>query len=34
MAAVIVVATLPILIITLFLQQQVVKGLTAGAVKN
>ena len=34
MSAVIVVATLPILVITLFLQQQVVKGLTAGAVKN
>lgn len=34
MSAVIVVATLPILVITLFLQQQVVRGLTAGAVKN
>ena len=33
MSAVIVVATLPILLITLFLQRQVVKGLTAGAVK-
>jgi multiple sugar transport system permease protein len=34
MSAVIVVATLPILLITLFLQQQVVRGLTAGAVKS
>jgi multiple sugar transport system permease protein len=34
MSAVIVVATAPILLITLFLQKQVVKGLTAGAVKN
>jgi multiple sugar transport system permease protein len=34
MSAVIVVATLPILLITLFLQQQVVRGLTAGAVKT
>jgi multiple sugar transport system permease protein len=34
MSAVIVVATMPILLITLFLQQQVVRGLTAGAVKN
>jgi len=34
MSAVIVVATLPILLITLFLQRQVVKGLTAGAVKT
>lgn len=34
MSAVIVVATLPILAITLFLQQQVVRGLTAGAVKS
>jgi multiple sugar transport system permease protein len=33
MSAVIVVATLPILLITLFLQRQVVRGLTAGAVK-
>jgi multiple sugar transport system permease protein len=34
MSAVIVVATLPILMITLFLQQHVVRGLTAGAVKS
>jgi multiple sugar transport system permease protein len=33
MSAVIVVATLPILLITLFLQKQMVKGLTAGAIK-
>lgn len=34
MSAVIVVATLPILLITLFLQRQVVRGLTAGAIKT
>jgi multiple sugar transport system permease protein len=33
MSATIIVATLPILLITLFLQKQMVKGLTAGALK-